>query len=95
MPKQPSTPSSEIRAYLATIGRKGGRRSRRTVTAEQSRAMIRVREARRAFRVYRTLCFWSYDPNREITADDVQWVAEMLRKHGNRQAGEVADKLCR
>jgi hypothetical protein len=29
-----------IRAYLASIGRKGGARSRRTLTAGQARAMV-------------------------------------------------------
>lgn len=86
---------SEVKAYFAEIGRKGGRRSRRTLTPEQSKAMLKVREARRAFRRFRTLCFWSYDPNLRITIDDVMWVAETLRKHGNRQAWEVADSLCR
>jgi hypothetical protein len=57
--------------------------------------MLKVREARRAFRRFRALCFWSYDPNMKITIDDVAWVAETLRKHGNRKAGEVADYLCR
>jgi hypothetical protein len=57
--------------------------------------MVKVREARRAFRRFRALCFWSYDPNMTITIDDVPWVAETLRKHGNRQAGEIAEYLCR
>jgi len=86
---------SEVRSYLAEIGGRGGRRSRRTLTSEQSRAMVKVREARRAFRSFRALCFWSYDPNMTITIDDVPWVAETLRKHGNRQAWEIAESLCR
>ncbi len=71
------------------------RRGRRTLTSEQAREMVRVREARRAYRRFRELCFWSYDPDLIITGADVPWVVEMLRKHGNRQAGEVADTLCR
>jgi hypothetical protein len=86
--------TSEIKAYLATIGRRG-RRSKRTLTTEQAREMVKVREARRAYRRFRELCFWSYDPELIITGADVPWVVEMLRKHGNRQAGEVADTLCR
>jgi hypothetical protein len=39
-----------IREYLAEIGRRGGRASRRTLDPEQARAMVRVREARRAYR---------------------------------------------
>jgi len=80
---------------MAAIGRKGGRRSKRDLSAEQARAMIKVREARRAFKLFKTLCFWSYDPNLEITSADVAWVAEMLMKHGNREALQVAIRLCR
>lgn len=90
-----ATISPYVRSYLAKIGSKGGRRSKRRLTSEQSRAMLKVREARRAFRRFRALCFWSYDPAIVITIDDVPWVAETLRKHGNRQAWELADYLCR
>lgn len=56
--------------------------------------MVRVREARRAFRRFYSTCFWSYRPDLVIRADDVSWVAEQLRKHGNREAWRVAAKLC-
>jgi hypothetical protein len=36
------------RAHLARIGRRGGIRSRRVLTSEHARAMVAVREARRA-----------------------------------------------
>jgi hypothetical protein len=86
---------SEIRQYLAKIGATGGRKSRRTLDAETARGMVRVREARRAFRRFRTMCFWSYRPDLEIGIDDVPWVAEQLMKHGNRDAWEAGAKLCR
>jgi hypothetical protein len=86
---------TEIKRYLATIGARGGRKSRRTLDAETARAMVRVREARRAFRRFRTSCFWSYRPDLVITVDDVPWVAEQLMKHGNRDAWRVGAKLCR
>jgi hypothetical protein len=38
------------RNYLASIGRKGGTRSRRALSETQARAMVDVREARRAER---------------------------------------------
>jgi hypothetical protein len=57
--------------------------------------MVRVREARRAFRRYRTTCFWSYRPDLEIGIEDVRWVAEQLMKRGNRDAWEAGAKLCR
>jgi hypothetical protein len=86
---------SEIRQYLAAIGARGGRKSRRTLDSDTARAMVRVREARRAFRRFRATCFWSYRPDLTITAADVPWVAEQLMKHGNRAAWRVGAKLCR
>jgi hypothetical protein len=85
----------EIRRYLAKIGARGGRRSRRALTPEDARAMVKVREARRAFRRYRTMCFWSYRPDLRIGPEDVPWVAEQLMKHGNREAWRVGAGLCR
>jgi hypothetical protein len=84
-----------VRRYLATIGARGGRKSRRTLDAESARAMVRVREARRAFRRFRASCFWSYRPDLVITANDVPWVAEQLMRHGNREAWRIGAKLCR
>jgi len=86
---------SAIRRYLAQIGARGGRKSRRTLPAETARHMVKVREARRAFQRFRSSCFWSYRPDLEIRAPDVPWVAEQLMKHGNREAWRVAAKLCR
>ena len=85
----------EVRAYLAEIGRRGGRRSRRRLDPEQARDMVRVREARRAYRRYFSQCFWSYDPAYVVGLDDIPWVAEQLMKHGGRAAWELGVKLCR
>jgi len=41
-----------IRKYLAEIGRKGGMKSRRTLDADQAKTMVKIREARRAYRTY-------------------------------------------
>jgi hypothetical protein len=87
--------SDPVRRYLAEIGSRGGRKSRRVLDPDVARAMVKVREARRAFRRFRTLCFWSYRPDLEITAADVRWVAEQLMKHGNREAWRVGARLCR
>lgn len=84
-----------VRAYLAAIGRRGGKRSRRALDPETARAMVRVREARRAYRKFHTDCFWSYDPEYVVKTSDLPWVVEQLRKHGGRDAWEVAVKLCR
>lgn len=86
---------SNIRQYLAQIGALGGRRSRRVLDSHTARNMVRVREARRAFRRFRTMCFWSYRPDLVIGAADVAWVAEQLMKHGNREAWRAGVKLCR
>jgi hypothetical protein len=84
-----------VRAYFAKIGSRGGRRSKRILSSEQSRDMLKVREAKRAFTRFKALCFWSHDPDLKITLADVKWVAETLKKHGNRAAWEAAHRLCR
>jgi hypothetical protein len=85
----------DIGRYLAQIGARGGRKSRRTLDPDTARSMVRVREARRAFVRFRSICFWSYRPDFIIGAGDVPWVAEQLMKHGNRDAWRIGAKLCR
>ena len=85
----------KVKAYLAEIGRRGGRKSRRVLEPGTARDMVRVREARRAYRRFHARCFWSFDPEYRVGAADVAWVAEQLRKHGGRDAWNVASKLCR
>lgn len=87
--------SSEVRKYLAEIGRRGGKRSRRHLDPSAARDMVRVREARRAFRRFHSQCFWSFDPDYRVGLDDIPWVLEQLRKGGGREAWEAAGKLCR
>ena len=55
--------------------------------------MMRVREARRAFREFYTTCFWSYRPDLEIGVNDVEWVAETLGRNGNLEAWRAARRL--
>ncbi len=57
--------------------------------------MVRIREARRAYRRFYSLCFWSYDPDLKIGSSDIPWVVAQLRKYGNRSAWEAAARLCR
>ena len=83
-----------VRRYLADIGKLGGRKSRRLLDSTTAQKMVKVREARRAFKRFHTICFWSYDPDYVVTVKDIFWVAEQLRKHGNREAWEVAARLC-
>lgn len=84
-----------LRTYLSEIGRRGGKRSRRVLGSETAARMVRVREAKRAFKRFHSLCFWSYDPNYSVGAEDIPWVAEQLKKHGNREAWNLAARLCR
>lgn len=84
-----------VRRYLAEIGARGGRRSRRALAPETARRMVRVREARRAYRRFRPECFWSYAPDLRITDADVAWVAEQLMRHGGRVAYLAGARLCR
>lgn len=84
-----------VRRYLSEIGRRGGEKSRRELSSEAARDMVRVREARRAFARFQTSCFWSFDPSRKIGISDVPWVVDQLRKHGGRAAWEAAARLCR
>jgi hypothetical protein len=83
-----------VRTYLAEIGRRGGRKSRRALDPETARDMVRVREARRAYRRFHAKCFWPFDPAYRIGPSDVAWVAAQLREHGGRDAWETARKLC-
>lgn len=84
-----------VKNYLSKIGRKGGKVSRRQLSTESAKNMVRVREARRAFRKFYTQCFWSYDESYVITLRDVPWVVSQLRKNGNHSAWKVAESLCR
>lgn len=85
----------QVRDYLARIGRQGGKKSRRALDPKTARDMVKVREARRAYREFHAVCFWSHDPDYRITLVDVPWVAEQLMKHGGRQGWEIGAKLSR
>ncbi len=83
------------RAYLQEIGRRGGRQSRRVLSREQAQEMVRVRQARRAYRAFHARCFWSYPVDLVITRDDIAWVVDQLRRNGGREAWLAAEALCR
>ena len=86
---------SEVRAYLARIGRRGGQKSRRRLDPAEAREMVRLREARRAFRRFHAQCFWSCAPDYVVTARDIPWVADQLMKFGGRRGWETGARLCR
>ena len=83
------------RRYLAAIGRRGGLKSRRTLDADTARQMVRLREARRAYREFHARCFWSSPPDLRIEAVDIPWVAAQLMRYGGREAWEKGARLCR
>lgn len=60
-----------------------------------ARRMLRIREARRAYRKFHSRCFWSFDPALLIKEDDIPWVVDHLKRYGGRDAWLVADALCR
>jgi len=84
----------KTKAYLREIGRRGGRKSRRHLSAEEARDMVRVREARRAFRKYHAQCFWYLRKDMEVTLADVPEIVRGLRQNGGRQGFLLAAKLC-
>jgi|SRR5665213_2731347 hypothetical protein len=70
------------RRYLAEIGRRGGLKSRRSLDPETARQMVRLREARRAFRRFHAVCFSALSVDRPVRQDDVDWIAERLIREG-------------
>ena len=84
-----------LKEYLSAIGRRGGSISKRKLSEEDARTMVKIREAGRAYRKFHARCFWSYKPDLKISSQDVSWVAEQLMKHGGREAWHAGAKLCR
>ena len=87
--------NQSVREYLSAIGRKGGARSRRRLSSEDARDMVRVREARRAFRRFYAQCFWYMRPDLEVTLADIPEIVRGLRQNGGRQGFFLAARLCR
>lgn len=87
--------SEEISSYMRQLGARGGRTSKRKLDPETARQMVRVREARRAYREFHARCFWSSPPDLLITAERIEWVVNGLRKNGGRAGWERALRLCR
>ena len=87
--------NKEISAYMAAIGREGGRRSRRTLSPEQAKEMVRLREARKAYREFHTTCFWSSPEDFQAGKDDIAWIIDQLKRHGGRAGWNRAERLCR
>jgi hypothetical protein len=86
---------SPVSAYLASIGRKGGTKSRRRLSSADAKSMVRLREARRAFRRFHSQCFWFMKEDMDVTLVDVPEIVRGLRQHGGRDGYLLAAKLCR
>ena len=86
--------NQEVKDYLSKIGRVGGKKSKRVLSPQTARDMVRLREARRAFKLYYFQCFWSYRPDIKIELEDIPWVADQLKKHGNRKMWQKGVSLC-
>jgi len=85
--------SDEIKTCLRGIGAEGGRGGIRRLDSAQARRMAAVHEARRAFRDYKTQCFWSFDPAWNIQNEQVPLVIRTLRNEGNAQAFALAKRI--
>ena len=85
----------QVKHYLSEIGKQGGKKSRRRLNPLVAQSMVKVREARRAYVKFYASCFWSFDPGLRITVNDLPWVIKQLQRNGNREAWEVASRLCR
>jgi hypothetical protein len=54
--------------------------------------MVRLREARRAFKRFYAICFWSSPKDYVVT---IPWVARQLMTHGGREGWRIGTGLCR
>ncbi len=62
---------------------------------DEGEKIERIREAQLAYKKYYAKCFWSFAPNLQITENDIVWVAEQLKKNGDREAWMLSGRLCR
>lgn len=85
----------EIRRYLAEIGKRGGEKSKRTLSREDAQEMVRIREARRAFRKYHTQCFWFMREDLLVSSEDIPEIIKGLRLYGGHAGIKLAERLCR
>ena len=54
----------------------------------------RLALAQRAYREFRSQCFWSYRPDLVITEDDIPFVVRELRRNGGHKGYRIAAMLC-
>jgi hypothetical protein len=90
----PEETTDPVRSYLAGIGRKGGKKSRRRLSSEDAQNMVRVREARRAFRDFHAQCFWHMRKDLKVTLVDIPEIVRGLRQNGGAKGFALAARLC-
>ena len=61
------------------------------LSTEQER---RLALARRAFRDFRSQCFWSYRDDLIITEEDIPFVIRQLRQYGGHIGYRIVAELC-
>jgi hypothetical protein len=55
----------------------------------------RLALAQRAYREFRSQCFWSYRSDLVITEGEIPFVIRGLRKYGGHKGYKIVAKLCR
>jgi len=86
--------NQSISEYLSEIGRKGGKKSRRVLSAKDARNMVRVREAGRAFKAFHAQCFWYMPKDMKVMLEDLPEIVRGLRQNGGRRGFLLASRLC-
>lgn len=81
-------------AYRARMSRKGGAKSRRILSSEDARNIVRIREAQRAFDRYYAQCFWYLRSDMKVTISDIPEIVRGLRQNGGRAGYMLAERLC-
>lgn len=75
------------------MGSKGGRLSKRKLSPLESNQMLAVREANRAFKLYKSTCFWSFPDNFKVTQSNLYLVTKALKEQGNLKAFNKARQI--
>lgn len=86
--------NEQLKQYLSEIGRRGGQKSRRTLDSKTAKAMVALREARKAYKKFHARCFWSSPIDYVIQVEDIPWVVKQLKTHGGREGWVKGSKLC-
>ena len=64
-------------------------------TALSDNSRDRIQKARNAFREFRTVCFWSWPDEPEISEATIPLIVQALRKYGGHKGYRAAAELCR